>query len=433
MGQETPRISETGNFAGSLQYRDYALKHLANGVSSTPRAAQLPVPLVIERAAGAIVTDVDGNDYIDYTLGYGPLILGHSPQAVIDRVKAEIDKGFRTASINRGEGRLAELIAETVPCAELSAFVSSGTEAVQLALRIARAVTGRTRIVKFRANYHGWFDNIHVANSIGNDGPSTAGQDRNAADSVTVLDWGDAAALERTLSSDFAAVILEPVAINAGCFAPPEGFLQAARALTRKHGVVLIFDEVISGFRLSLGGAQQVLGVTPDMAVLGKALGAGLPIGAVTGRREIMDPVVTGKVLHRGTFNGNPVSVGGSVVCVEHLQMEQDRVYPRIDGFAMEIQRHFNEEAAALDLDVCANRIGSAVQMFVGVRQMDRISDLPKADKTEVLKLTQACLMNGLNPLPRGLMYLSAAHSQAHIEATKTALSSALGDLKRSR
>lgn len=430
MGHETPSLSRIGNFSGSLQYRDYASKHLAKGVSSTPRAAQLPAPLVIDHAAGAIVTDIDGNDYIDYTLGYGPLILGHSPQTVVDRVKAEIDKGFRTASINRGEGRLAELISETVPCAELSAFVSSGTEAVQLALRIARAATGRTRIVKFRANYHGWFDNIHVANSIGNDGPSTAGQDRNAADSVTVLDWGDAAALEHVLSSDFAAVILEPVAINAGCFSPPEGFLQAVRDLTRKHGIVLIFDEVISGFRLSLGGAQQVLGVVPDMAVLGKALGAGLPIGAVTGRREIMDPIVSGKVLHRGTFNGNPISVGGAIACVELLQREQDQIYPRMDAFAAEIQRHFNEEASALDLDICANRIGSAIQMFVGARRLDRIDDLPKADKVKVLKLTEACVKNGLNPLPRGLMYLSAAHSEAHMEATKTALSRALRDYK---
>ncbi len=416
-------------FSGSLRYRDYASQFLANGVSSTPRAAQRPMPLAIERAQGAIVTDIDGNDYIDYTMGYGPLILGHSPAPVIERLKAEIDKGFRTASVHSGEGRLAELIAETVPCAEMTSFVSSGTEAVQLALRIARAATGRTRIVKFRANYHGWFDNIHIANNPGNDGPSSAGQDPQAASNVTLVDWGDADALAAVLSDEYAAVILEAAAINAGCFSPPTGFLQAVRELTRRHGTVLIFDEVISGFRLALGGAQQVFGVTPDMAVLGKALGAGLPISAVTGSRAVMAPLVDGRVLHRGTFNGNPLSVGAAIACLDYLRAHAD-IYPRMNAMAKDIQTHFNDRAQALDLDLCANCIGSAIQLFAGTRTMERIGDLGKADKVKVLKLTEACVLNGLNPLPRGLMYLSAAHTDADIVATKDALTRALVGFK---
>jgi glutamate-1-semialdehyde 2,1-aminomutase len=418
------------DFSGSLRYRDQASRHLAGGVSSTPRAAQLPAPLVIESARDAILTDVDGNRYIDYSMGYGPLILGHSPAPVLRALEAEISKGLRTASVHRGEGRLAELIGETVPCAQISSFVSSGTEAVQLALRIARAATGRTRIVKFRANYHGWFDSIHVANNLGNDGAGSAGQDPQAAVNVTVLDWGDAAGLERVLSGEFAAVILEAAAINAGCFAPPEGFLQAVRDLTRKHGVVLIFDEVISGFRLSLGGAQARYGVTPDIATLGKALGGGLPISAVTGQREVMAPLVDGRVLHRGTFNGNPLSVGAAIACVEYLRSHAADIYPRIDVYAEEIHAHFNREAAALGLDACANRVGSAVQMFVGARRMERLADLVHADKVRVLKLTEACVRNGLSPLPRGLMYLSAAHTRADVDQTKAALSRALRDFK---
>ncbi len=419
-------------FTGSLDYRDYASKHLANGVSSTPRASQLPVPLVIASARDAIVTDVDGNDYIDYTMGYGPLILGHSPAPVVERLKAEIDKGFRTASVHSGEGRLAELIAQTVPCAEMTSFVSSGTEAVQLALRIARARTGRTRIVKFRANYHGWFDNIHIANNPGNDGPSSAGQDPQASSNVTLVDWGNAAALEEVLSDEFAAVILEATAINAGCFAPPVGFLQAVRDLTHQHGVVLIFDEVISGFRLDLGGAQAIYGVTPDIAVLGKALGAGLPISSVTGNRDVMAPLVDGRVLHRGTFNGNPLSVGAAIACVEYLQAHAD-IYPRMNTQAEAIRTHFNAEAQALDLALCANRIGSAIQLFSGVTRLDTIGDLDKADKKDILKLTEACVLNGLNPLPRGLMYLSAAHTDGDIATTKAALSSALRLYKASK
>lgn len=433
MSCETTLETKAGNFAASRRHRDQAVRHLANGVSSTPRAAQRPVPLVIDRARDAIVTDLDGNDYVDYIMGYGPLILGHSPRPVLDRVRAELDKGLRTASINQCEARLAELIAEAVPCAELSAFVSSGTEAVQLALRIARAVTGRTRIVKFRANYHGWFDSIHVASNIGNDGPGSAGQDLQALQSVTVVDWGDAAALERVLSDDYAAVILEPVAINAGCFAPPDGYLQAVRETTRRHGVVLIFDEVISGFRLAPGGAQEVFGVVPDIAVLGKALGAGLPIGAVAGSRAVMQPLLDGSVLHRGTFNGNPLSAGAAIACVELLLRERQTLYPRMDAFAAAIQAHFNAEAAALDLDLCANRVGSAIQLFAGARRMDRIGDLAGADRVEGMKLTEACVLNGLNPLPRGLMYLSAAHTEADVAATKDALSKVLQEYGRSR
>lgn len=422
--QTTPR--KTPEFSNSMQYRDYAVRHLANGVSSTPRTAQLPVPIAIDHARDAILTDIDGNDYIDYTMGYGPLILGHSPSEVIAALKAEIDRGFRTASVHPGEGRLAELIAETVPCGEISSFVSTGTEAVQLALRIARAATGRKRIIKFRANYHGWFDNIHIANAPGNDGPSSGGQDPQAVENVTVIDWGDAAALAETISSDYAAVILEAAAVNAGCFAPPEGFLQAVRDLTSKHGVVLIFDEVITGYRLALGGAQEMFGVVPDLAVLGKAIGAGMPISAVTGNRSVMEALVDRRVMHRGTFNGNPLSVSAAIACVERLQRDAADIYPRMTAQATAIQARINAEATALDLDVCANRVGSAVQIFTGVRQMARIGDLAGADRGRIVKLTEQLQLNGLMPLPRGLMYLSAAHTDADIETTLDALSNGL-------
>ncbi len=227
------------------------------------------------------------------------LILGHSPDPVMLAIQTELRKGLRTASVHKGEAELATLIAECVPSAEVTSFVSTGTEAVQLALKIARAVTGKVKIVKFRANYHGWFDNVHIATNPDNDGPAAVGQDPHAAESVVVLDWGDIDVLERTLTSDFAAVLLEPVAVNAGCFEPPDGFLVKLRELTRRLGVVLIFDEIITGFRLALGGAQEKYAVAPDITVLGKALGAGLPIGAVSGTREVMRPIATGELFHR--------------------------------------------------------------------------------------------------------------------------------------
>ena len=416
-------------FAASLSHRQHALEHLPFGVSSTPRAAQLPVPIVIDRAEAARLIDVDGNSYIDYALGYGPLILGHSPRPVMDALRAELDKGLRTATVHRGEAELADLISACVPVAEQTTFVSTGTEAVQLALRVARAKTGRTKIVKFRANYHGWFDSVHVAGSFDRDNVATLGQDPNAASSVTVLDWGDADSLEASLDSSFAAVIVEPAAINAGCFEPPAGFLQRLRAITQRHGVVLIFDEVITGFRLALGGAQEVYGVLPDLCVLGKAMGGGLPLSAVAGTRAMMEPIASGRLAHRGTFNGNPLAVAAGVACVQYLRAGKAEIYPRLNRFATELRAHINAEAARTGCAVFAKQAGPSLQIFTGVRTLEHFSDIAKADKTRTLELTGALLRAGVFAMPRGLMYLSTAHTAEDIAVTKAALTSVIAGL----
>ena len=416
----------TLDVSSSVAYRAAAREHLAYGVSSTPRANQLPAPIVIDHAAGAWVTDIDGNRYVDYALGYGPLILGHSPQPVLDAIRGELDRGLRTASLHRGEAELAGLIAACVPSGEVSAFVSTGTEAVQLALRIARATTGRTRVVKFRAHYHGWLDNIHVANRPGTDGPATIGQDAHAADALTILDWGDADALEPLLTEDFAAVLLEPAAINAGCFAPPAGFLARLRDMTRRRGVMLVFDEVITGFRLGLGGAQALYGVTPDLTVLGKALGAGLPIGAVCGTRAAMQLIANGTLLHRGTFNGNPLCIAAAIASLQTLRAGEAEIYPRMERFAATLARHFNAEADRLGVTACAQQIGPVLQLFTGVRALDGLGDLARADRNSVLHLTGALLCRGIQAIPRGLMYLSAAHTESEIDLTMRAMTGAL-------
>jgi glutamate-1-semialdehyde 2,1-aminomutase len=422
---ETPTIEIT-DFTRSQRHRAHALVHLANGVSSTPRASQRPVPVVIDRAAGVQITDLDGNIYIDYALGYGPMILGHSPAPVMDALADALSRGLRVATVHEGEAELADLIAACVPSAEQSAFVNTGSEAVQLALRIARAATGKVKFVKFRGNYHGWFDNVHVATNPGQDGAATIGQDDDASRNAVVLDWGDADALERTLTSDFAAVLLEPAAINAGCFAPPPGFLQRVRAITQRLGVVLIFDEIITGFRLALGGAQEFYGVVPDMTVLGKALGAGLPIGAVCGSRAVMQPVASGKLFHRGTYNGNPISVAASVACLRYLQAGRDTVFPRMIGFAEALRDHIRAEAGRTGAAVCANQVGPVVQIFGGVRRLERMADIGLADRAQTLAFTAALLRRGIHTIPRGVVYLSTAHTAAHIAATKQAITRAM-------
>lgn len=424
--KERPEIADRQRFAGSYAHRERALTHLPRGVSSTPRATQLPIPVVVERGEAAHVFDLDGNRFIDYALGYGPLILGHSPETVLDAIRAELLKGLRTASVHRDEAELAELIADCVPSAEMTSFVSTGTEAIQLALRIARAATGRTKIVKFRANYHGWFDNVHVANAIGQDGASTLGQDPRAAASITLVDWGDADALEAVLDDSFAAVIAEPAAVNAGCFEPPAGFLERLREATRRTGALLIFDEVITGFRMALGGAQERYGVVPDLTVLGKALGGGLPISAVSGSRAAMDVLAEGRLMHRGTFNGNPLSIAAAIACLRILREQRETIYPRMDGYTTRLCSHLNSEAARLGAGVTARQAGPAMQIFAASSPIETLADTAKADKSAILTFTGALLRKGILTLPRGLCYLSGAHTRADIEATEAAITAAL-------
>lgn len=414
------------DFAASAAYRERASRVLPRGVSSSPRATQRPVPLAIARAEGAHITDLDGRTYVDYSLGYGPLILGHSPQPVLDAVRRELALGLRVGGITQLEAELAERIASLVPGAAMSSFLSTGTEACQLALRLARAVTGRMTVVKFRCHYHGWSDMIHLATEPASDGPSTGGQDPDALRHVTVLDWGDAGALEALPARDIAAVIMEPAAVNAGCFEPPPGFLARVREWTRRQGVVLIFDEVITGFRLGLGGAQERYGVRPDLTVLGKALGAGFPIASVSGSADLLAPIVSGAVSQRGTYNGNPMSVAAAVACLDHLAANAADIYPRMERQAIEIAAHVRETARRARVDVTANRTGPCVQLFAGAASIDSLAELARVDKDRTLDLTSALVLRGVAPLPRGMMYLSAVHSDADVAGTLQALTGAI-------
>ncbi|MFM8989970.1 MAG: aspartate aminotransferase family protein [Alphaproteobacteria bacterium] len=413
-------------FDGSRAHRARALRHVAFGVSSSPRANQQPLPVAIERAEGARVFDVDGNSYVDHGLGYGPLILGHSPGGVIAAVQAEMARGLRTASVHRGEAELAELIAACVRSAEVSAFVSTGSEAIQLALRVARAGTGRLKVAKFRANYHGWFDSVHVAGRPGRDGPDTLGQDPRAAESLVLFDWGDAGAVESALDASFAAVLVEPAAMNAGCFAPPPGFLQRLRDATRRNGAMLVFDEVVTGFRVALGGAQEAWGVAPDICVLGKALGAGFPIGAVSGTREAMATLMDGRLLHRGTFNGNPACVAAAIACLRELRAGGRAIYEGLAAAASGLAAHVAAEAARTGARVCATHVTGALQLFAGVDRMERFADIARADRDLVLRFTGEMLRAGAIALPRGLMYVSTAHGEEELAATRAAITAAM-------
>ncbi|WP_256829694.1 aspartate aminotransferase family protein [Ornithinimicrobium faecis] len=413
-------------FDASRAYRDRAVRSLPRGVSSSPRASQRPVAIVQEHADGCHVTDTDGNTYIDYALGYGPLLLGHTPGPVLDAVRRALDLGLRTGGVTAGEAELAERVAECVPSAEVTTFLSSGTEAVQLALRIARSETARTRVVKFRGHYHGWADSMHVANAPGSDDPTTTGQDPLAAENVILLDWGDLKALNETLDDTIAAVITEPAAVNAGCFEPEPGFLEGLRRATTANGTMLIFDEIITGFRLGLGGAQGRYGVNPDLTVLGKALGAGLPISAVTGSRAAMRPVASGRMLHRGTYNGNPLSVASGNACLKQLANSADVLYPRMEAQVTRLAAGIREAAERLAAPVHVNHVGTCLQVFVSPSPVERLTDTIGLDKEAVLELSGLLVERGVMTLPRGLMYLSVEHTEADIDDTIWAFESAL-------
>lgn len=403
-----------------------ARKTIGSGASSSPRASQLPAPLIVERAENAHIYDITGKRFIDYACGYGPLLLGHSPEPVLSAVRRELDLGLRTANMHRGEAEMGELISATLPCAEVTCPTNSGSEAAQIALRMARALTGRNKVLKFRGLYHGWIDSLHVSGSMGNDGPDSIGQDLGASESITSLDWGDTEAVRRTLDRDYAAVILEPTRVSGGCFAPPAGFLETLRELTSQLGIVLIFDEVVTGYRLGVGGAQEMLGVTPDLSIIGKAMAAGFPIGALTGTRAAMDPIVSGKLKHRGTFNGNPISVGATIATIKYLRDNAETLYPKLDAQGAVLQDFMKLEARKVGLPFSVSRIGSALQIYCGTDEVENLDDLRKVDFQATMEFCGELLLHGVQSLPRGVLYLNTALTDTDIADTKMAISAAV-------
>ena len=400
---------------------------LAGGVATAFRAGQLPVPITFQRGEGAHVYDIDGRGYVDYALGFGPLLLGHSPAPVLDAVRAQLATGLGYGASHPLEAELSEAICRTVPSAELCVFGSTGSEAVHAAIRIARGATGRTRVIKFLGHYHGWLDPIYVGVAGQSGGaPVTGGQDEQAAAATTVCGWNDLDELRRHLGGDVAAVIMEPINVNAGCIPPAPGYLAAVRELTRSAGAVLIFDEVITGFRVALGGAQELYGVKPDLTVLGKALGAGFPISAVCGTREVMETVASGRVGHVGTFNANPVCCAAALAAVRYLERERQELYPRLAATTDQLAAILSEESAGSGVPIQVNATVGAAHAFVAPGPVRDYADTLSADREAYRRLAAALLDHEVHVIPRGLLYVSTEHGPAELEATRAAVRGAL-------
>ncbi len=421
-----------------------ASRSLPHGVSSPFRAAA-PVPLFFRSGRGARLRDVDGNEYIDFALAWGPLILGHCHPlmvaAVADAASAPITYGAQ----HELEYEVCERIQSLVPCAERVALTSSGSEAVQLAVRLARAVTGRSLILKFEGHYHGWMDSVLASYKAPAEllGPrrrpqvalGSLGQPANSAHNLITAAWNDPALLEDALRRHkcrIAAVIMEPVLCNSGCLMPQGGYLDAARELCDRNGALLIFDEVITGFRMALGGAQQASGVVADIAILGKALGGGTPVSAVAGRKEIMARIAPGQVAFGGTFNGNPLSLAGSKACLDALAESNGRALERANQAGERLMEELPVLADKHGLQVRITGFGAAFSMHFTPRpQLRDYRDTLEDDRGLLQTFLLRALENGLYLLPDGRFYVSAAHSDQDIDDAVTALDLALAQTAR--
>jgi glutamate-1-semialdehyde 2,1-aminomutase len=421
-------------FEVSRQRIAESAQHLVGGVGSNFRMGVSPTPLVFERAEGAILIDADGNRLIDYYLGMGPMILGHTPPEVARAVDRQLARGILFGGQSAIEARAAELVCEMVPCAERVRFNSSGSEAVQAALRLARAATGREQLVKFAGHYHGWFDNVlwSTAPPAGATRPvaGSRGQLAAAADTLTVLPWNDLRALrERLGQRDVAGVIMEPAMCNAGAIAPLPGYLEGVRAACDETGTVLIFDEVITGFRLGPGGAQGRFGVTPDLAVFAKAIASGFPVAAVTGRADIMD-LFTDGVVHGGTYNGQAVAMAACVATLERLR--QPGTYERIEAQGQRLMDGMRARLGEAGVAAVVSGFPAIFHVAFGLSAAARDwSDLLRVDRPRYIAFTTALLRRGVRALERGAWFLSTEHDAGVIEATLEAISTAAHEVAR--
>lgn len=408
-------------------------KSLGGGVSTGMRASMKPHPIFFSSGSGSVLTDLDGNEYLDYVLGWGPVILGHGNAAQSAAVASQITKGATYGSGHELEYRVAEQVLDRIPGMDRVLWSNTGTEADQVALRLARARTGKTRFVKFMGHYHGWSDTMLLGYRPDAEGSmrtfGSRGQHPASLDDVDLVPFGDlaaVAALVRDSERDLAAIVVEPVLCNSGVIAPPDGFLQGLRDLCDETGTVLIFDEVITGFRIARGGAVERYGVVPDLVVLAKAIAGGLPLAAIAGKRDIIEQMMNG-VTHAGTYNGNPLVLAGAEATLNELS--QPGVYDDFERRGAALAAGFREAFAANGVQAAVNQVSGVVQCLPGVSTGASFEDFLKVDQATYDLLTVELLRRGVFALPGGRWYLSTAHSDADIDRTVAAFADSVGAL----
>ena len=428
----------------SRELMERARRVVAGGISSQIRLNEPGgEPLFFDRSEGALMWDADGNEYIDYIQGMGPNIFGHAPEFVSRQVSEDMRMGYVLAAQFERELEVAEMASEAVPIEDCTVrFASSGTEIDQLALRLARGFTGRTKYIRFEGHYHGWMDSVNHSvhppideagdvdfpNVVG----ESAGMDPGAVSQVIPCQWNDIERLEAAFDRNpgqVAAVIMEPINANTNCIMPEPGYLEAVNEIAHRHGALVIFDEVITGFRVAYGGAQELLGITPDLATYAKSIAAGFPIAMLAGRREIMDILGSGEVYHGGSFNSNIMSISAAHATLTHLKSEGDTFYADlnrrgqtlIDGLrrvGMETETDIHVQGLGSVFGISFNRSGDTIRNY-----RDHAT---KCDDARYAQFASEMMLEGVRLSSNGRVHMSSAHTDDYIEKTIAAAGNAL-------
>ncbi|MFF2812460.1 aspartate aminotransferase family protein [Streptomyces sp. NPDC058000] len=443
----TGQIRALGGTDASRTWFDRAQASLAGGISSSSRLTSTgphPYPLYIASGSGTRIRDVDGNEYLDYLISYGSAILGHAAPELTEALTAVLGTGAMFGTCNTAEVELAELICEMVPCAELVRFANSGSEAVQGAVRAARGYTGRSKILKFEGHYHGWSDTLAISNRPGTSEagpyatphpvPHSPGIPAGVVDDVVVCPWNDPTALRTLLDAhrgELAAVICEPIVANNACTMPDPGYLDLLREECTARGIVLVFDEVCTGFRTGPGGAQALFDVVPDLAVFSKALGGGLPIAAFAGQRHVMEPLARGDVKHGGTYNASPLCATSALVTLRHLS--QPGVAKHIEDSGQRLMEAIRRAAHDRRVPCAVQGVGA---MFQTVFTPDgtptrQYRELLRTDQARYHAFRHELLKRGVhaNAFAMACWFVPAAVTDDDLDATCEAVEEAFSTL----
>lgn len=430
-------------YARSHELYERACRTTPGGIHSNVRKNWQPTPMFYDHGQGSHVWDVDGNDYIDYVLARGPLLLGHTPGPVIEAVKRQLDHGLMYAGQHELEIEAAERFCKLVPCADMVRFACSGSEAVHAAIRLARGVTGRTKILRFEGHYHGWFDNIfwNFAPPLDRAGPRenpqalpvSKGQPADDGQHLVIRPWNDLQLVEAAFAAhegEIAAVITEPIMCNTGCIMPQPGYLEGLRELCTRHGALLIFDEIITGFRTSLGGAQEHFGVTPDIATFAKGMAGGFPVSAVAGRGDYLSAFGDLSVTHAGTYNSNAPCMAACIVAMDMLAADGAAALRHAHTIGRQLIEGIRQAARAADVELDIRGIPTVFNISFGTHEaiVDYRSFTARDTQVQA-RFWKALHERGVRTIPEGTWFVSTAHTEEDVKATLAAVSEALREV----